>query len=360
MKKFILIFLISVVLLAATGWAVYQIFFNSVKTITLSEKEYEWVETSLSKSANEYFWEQFHEGNYDSIPVILDKLTVAYLDNPNDIRTVTHLGFTHMWAISEHQNKSNPRAIEHATLAQKYFGESYQMNPRDTRVLSFLSSVKLANGAISKDDGLLKDGYLNGQKAIREWGDFSEFSLGYTLSRLPFTDQKFQEALKLMENIASSYAENFDPKSSVTQQAISEMKLLNNKDKSKERVLKNSWVAPHNIEGVFMVYGDMLVKNGDWKDAIDVYKLARFSAQYDSWEYKDILESRIINAKDNVALFRKEIPRSQKPEIGKAMLSQTKISCRACHQMSKTDKERYFTDYDVSELLTKEFYLLEP
>lgn len=357
MKKFIFT---SILLLAFGGVAVYQIFFNSVKTITLSEKKVEWVETELSRSANKYFWDQFHQGNYNNIPAILEKLTSAYLDNPNDIRTITHLGFTHMWAISEHQNRSNPRAIEHATLAQKYFGESYRMNPRDTRVLSFLSSVKLANGAISKDDGLLRDGYLNGQKAIREWKEFSEFSLGYSLSRLSHTDPKYQEALRLMESIASSYAENFNPESRATQQTISEMKLLENADMSKERVFKNSWVAPHNIEGVFMVYGDMLVKNGDWEDAIDVYKLARFSEQYDSWDYKDVLENRITNAKANVEFFRKEIPRSQKPEIGKAMLIQTEISCRSCHQMSKTDKERFFTDFDENELLTKEFYLIEP
>lgn len=357
MKKFIVI---SILLLTVSGVAVYQIFFNSVKTITLSEKKVEWVNTELSKSANKYFWDQFHRGNYDNIPIILEKLTAAYLDNPNDIRTITHLGFTHMWAFSEHQNSNNPRLIEHATLAQKYFGESYQMNPHDTRVLSFLSSVKLANGAISNDNGLLKDGYLNGKKAVREWKSFSAFSLGYTLSRLPHRDEKFQEALKLMENIASSYAENFDPKSSATQQTISGMELLDSTDLSKDRVFKNSWVAPHNIEGVFMVYGDMLVKNGDWKDAIEVYKLARFSEQYDSWDYKDVLESRIINAKANIELFRKEIPRSQKSETGKAMLIQTKISCRTCHQMSKRDKERFFTDFDENTLLTKEFYQLEP
>lgn len=128
---------------------------------------------------------------------------------------------------------------------------------------------------------------------------------------------------------------------------------------TKDRVFYNSWVAPHNIEGFFMVYGDMLVKNGEWEDATEIYKLARFSAQYDSWDYKDILENRIINAKANVELFRKEIPRNQKSEIGKAMLVQTKISCRSCHQMSTTDKERFFTGYDESKLLTKNFYLLK-
>ncbi len=357
MKKFIFIFL---VLIVVSGWAVYGIFFDSVKTITLSEKKYEWVETPLSVSANGFFWKHFHQGNYDSIPSILEKLTAAYLANPNDIRTTTHLGFTHIWAISEHQNRSSPRIVEHATLAQKYLGESYQMNPQDTRVLSFLSSVKLINGTISKDDGLLKDGYLNGLKAIREWKSFSEFSLGYTMSRLPHTDEKFQEALKLMRNVASGYAENFNPRSSATKKRISEMKLLENTHMSKDRVFYNSWVAPHNIEGVFMTYGDMLVKNGDWKDAVEIYKLAKFSQQYDSWDHKDVLENRIIDAEANVELFRKEIPRGQKSKIEKGILSQTRISCRSCHQMSKNDKERFFTNYDVSELLSKDWYLLEP
>ncbi len=356
MKKFIFI---SILLIAVSGWALYEIFFNSVKTITLSEKKYDWVETPLSRSANTYFWDQFHRGNYDSIPPVLEKLTAAYLDNPNDIRTITHLGFTHMWAIAEHQNISNPRVIEHATLAQKYFGESYRMNPHDTRILSFLSSVKLRNGSISNDEGLVKDGYLNGLKAIREWESFSTFSLGYTMSSLPHTDEKFQEALKLMGNLASGYAENFNPKRSKTQLTISKMKVLDKANLSKDRVFFNSWVVPHNIEGFFMAYGDMLVKNGDWEQGVDVYKLARFSEQYESWDYKNVLENRIINARANVESFRKKTSRGQKSEIDKTMLVQTRISCRSCHQMSETDKERFFTDYDVSKLLTKEFYMLE-
>ncbi len=356
MKKLIFI---GIVFLAVCGWAVYQIIFNSVNTITQSAKNYSWAESTLSKSANEYFWDQFHLGNYDSIPVILEKLTSAYINDPNDIRTVTHLAFTHMWAIAEHQNSNKTSTIEHATMAQKYFGESYQMNPRDTRILSFLSSVKLINGSISQDDGLLKDGYLNGLKAIREWKSFSAFSLAYTMSRLPYADQKYQEAMELMRNLAFDYAANFNPKSKETQQAISEMKLLKNEHLSKDRVFYNSWVAPHNIEGFFMAYGDMLVKNGDWEEGIDVYKLARFSEQYDSWDYKDILENRIINAKANVEMFRMEIPQGQKTEIENTLLIQTKISCRSCHQMSIPDVKTFFTNYDESNLLTKSFYLVE-
>lgn len=260
MKKLVVFFII---LLFIAGAASYQLVFNSVKTITLSEKRYTWTQSPLSIAANTNFWQQFHQGNYDSIPSVLEKLTAAYLDNPNDIRTITHLAFTHMWALSEHNNNNSPSVIDHATLAQKYFGESYLMNPSDTRILSFLSSVKLVNGAISHDKGLLKVGYLNGLKAIREWENFSAFSLAYTLSRLPYTDDKFQKGLKLMRTLAEGYAKNLDPKGNATREQIAGMKLLDYSHKSKDRVFYNSWVAPHNIEGFFMAYGDMLVKNGE-------------------------------------------------------------------------------------------------
>ena len=104
MKKLVVIFIIF---LFIEGTASYQLVFNSVKTITLSEKRYTWTQSLLSIAANTIFWQQFHQGNYDSIPIVLEKLTAVYLDNPNDIRTIIHLAFTHMWAVSEHQNNNN-------------------------------------------------------------------------------------------------------------------------------------------------------------------------------------------------------------------------------------------------------------
>ena len=338
----------------------YQHIFDSVDTITRTKKEVIWQQSLTAETANNYFWDQFHLGNYDSIPTIIDKLTSAYVDNPNDIRTINHLAFTHMWALSEHRKSGGgARIIEHATLAQKYFGESYLMNPRDTRILSFLSSVKMANGKICGDKQLSKEGYLNGLKAIREWENFGSFSLAYTLSRLPSSDKKFSEALALMKNLAEQYANDFDANSSDTQQHIAGIEWLRESDQSKDRVFRNSWIAPHNVEGFFMAYGDMLVKSGRWEEAISVYKLSRHVQQYNDWDYKDVLERRIDNARRNVQVFANPDAQDDNTGIDNAMLVETGIACRSCHQMSAADRKGTFAGYDERRLLDKTFYFLD-
>ena len=118
--------ILSLLGITLIGFGVFQTFFNSVDTINKSKNHREWVKSKLSTEANDFFWEQFHLGNYDSIPAILERLTTAYLDNPNDLQTVYHLGFTHFWAVAERQNleKIPNTMLDHAILAQKYLGEA--------------------------------------------------------------------------------------------------------------------------------------------------------------------------------------------------------------------------------------------
>ncbi len=71
----------------------------------------------------------------------------------------------------------------------------------------------------------------------------------------------------------------------------------------------------------------MLVKSGDWKTAIKIYKNAKIEKSYASWPYKNVLESRIKNAKNNVQNF-------QRPYIepNKTILFNSGYGCVACHQ----------------------------
>lgn len=93
------------------------------------------LDSELSRFANQYFWENFHRGNYHKIDSILYYLGASYNENPNHLETLTHLGFTHIWKLSERQSLDNipPTIVDHAVLAYKYFGESYQLNPKMTR-----------------------------------------------------------------------------------------------------------------------------------------------------------------------------------------------------------------------------------
>jgi hypothetical protein len=95
----------------------------------------------------------------------------------------------------------------------------------------------------------------------------------------------------------------------------------------RKRVCWDSWIAPHNLEGFFMNLGDMVVKSGDPATARKVYAQAKLTKQYATWPYQDVLERRIVNANENVALFR--APRADKE---RRIMFETTFSCMACHQ----------------------------
>jgi hypothetical protein len=95
-----------------------------------------------------------------------------------------------------------------------------------------------------------------------------------------------------------------------------------------KRVCWNSWIAPHNFEGFFLAFGDVLVKAGDPATAVKIYRNARHASEHATWPYRDVLEARIRDAAQNVEAFR-----SLRPAPGASvMLSRSAFGCTACHQ----------------------------
>ena len=119
----------------------------------------------------------------------------------------------------------------------------------------------------------------------------------------------------------------------------------NSGDIHNKRACWNSWIAPHNVEGFYMNMGDMLVKKGDWEKAIEIYQLAKDVPQYDTWDFKETLEKRIVNAEKNVNNFHEKLNGAEKNELDNVMLVNSSISCMSCHKMSEEDKLIY-KDFD--------------
>jgi hypothetical protein len=94
------------------------------------------------------------------------------------------------------------------------------------------------------------------------------------------------------------------------------------------RACWNSWAAPHNFEGFFLNMGDMLVKAGQVDVAKKIYAQAKLSKQYGSWPHAQVLERRIAQADENVAMFRAP-PKGEKERV---MMVASGFSCMGCHQ----------------------------
>ena len=103
--------------------------------------------TKLSKKAEKEFWDSFHRGDYQNIDNILFYLQAAYLENPNNPKLASYIGFTHMWKVSEREKSSSkgqdPLITNSLDLAVKYFQTSIKLDQSDPRLLFFLTFALL-------------------------------------------------------------------------------------------------------------------------------------------------------------------------------------------------------------------------
>ncbi len=224
------------------------------------------------------------------------------IENPYDAKIAARIGFLHAWSLTERQRLKNipPQITDNAILARKYFEEAVRLNPEDARYLGFHSSMMMSEGSIHKDAHLTRKGYFQGLDSIEAWPQFNLFTIGYTMSSKDHSDPKFSEAVAMQwKNI--------------------------------QRACWNSWIAPYNLQGFFMNFGDMLVKDGKPEIARKIYQTAMDHPDFETWPYKDYLIRRIENAERNVEKFRV----NDNPSVDvndSTIMIKTTFGCMGCHQ----------------------------
>jgi uncharacterized protein YceK len=286
------------------------------------------VRTGLASRADELFWSTFHAGAYDQIPSALEALTGAYLADPTDAVTAAHIGWLHIWRLSERRRLASvPATItDDAVLARRYFQEAVALNQSEPRYLGFLASSTLAEAAIHHDERLTRRGYFMLLDAIKAWPEFNLFTAGYVMSAQPAESKNFERALAWQWlDVDVCVGEKVDHKNPDFTRF---MRLATTE--GRKRACWNSWIAPHNFEGFFMNMGDMLVKAGDWQSARRLYENAKLSPSYSQWPYRVLLEQRIRDAPDNVAAFRGNTGANSSAE--QQIMINSPFACAACHQ----------------------------
>jgi hypothetical protein len=273
-------------------------------------------------AADSVFWRTFHGAQYDSIQPAIEALTQAYLATPNDALTAGHLGWLHIWRISEHSRlEKTPASItEDMALARRFFEDAVRLDPSDARMLGFLASARMGEASIEGDERLSRVGYFTMLDAIKAWPAFNYFTGGYVLSGQPADSKLFHEALdwqwRNLDACTKAHVNRTTGDLSALMAHVTD-----------RRACLNTWIAPHNGEGFFLNMGDMLVKSGDWQLARKIYADAKLLPEYPTWKFAPVLEDRIRDAEANVARFRGKDP---DPRTG--LMNSSAFSCMACHQ----------------------------
>jgi len=284
--------------------------------------------TAAALKADELFWATLHGGAYQQIPQALEAETAAYLADPTDTVSAAHVGWLHIWRLSERTRLDSISATltDDVILSRRYFQEAVALDPTDARYLGFLAGATLAEGNIHHDERLTRRGYFMMQDAIKAWPEFNLFTAGYVMSTQPAESERFKQALQWQwQNLDVCVGETVDRRTA----EYAKYMTLETRE-GKKRVCWNSQIAPHNLEGFFLNMGDMLVKAGDWETARKIYADAKLSPTYSQWQYREVLENRIRDAPDNVAAFNAPVGATYRGD--KQIMVTTAFSCMACHQ----------------------------
>ena len=254
----------------------------------ISQKEAKLCTTPDCMQADKYFWDNFHAGNYDSIPNMLEKLKRTYYKNPGDYKLAAHIAFTHAWAIGESHKSATESAqiIDHATLARQYFKDAFELTPeKDWRLYGFYASFLMAEGTIHGNDKQVVKGYFEMKKAVKKYPEFNLFTKAYSI----MNGGRSKEAVEdLWKNLDKCACEKVD------RQNLDYRKYTHLKDvESKMSTCWNTWIAPHNLEGFFLIFGDLLLQEKDRKGALMMYRNATYTDNFDNWHFKGKMLQRI-------------------------------------------------------------------
>jgi hypothetical protein len=287
--------------------------------------------SAKARDADAYFWKTLHEGNYAAIPDVIEAMTDAFVDNPNDPDLARRLAFLHAWRLVERNrlDRIPGNIAEHALLSERYYNESHLLDPSDHRTLGAVAILRMLNGILLHDEKAVREGYHLGLVANRKWPEFNYFTTATALATLPHTDSKFQEAVGWQWKLLDTCGSWQDFEDNLTKEEFAK------RYPGSKRVCWDSDIAPHNMEGTLLHMGDMLVKSGDWQAGVDIYQRIKKVRYYDTWPLKEFLAERIENAQSNVEAFRRDYTLELTQRITRpAMLLHTGYYCVSCHQTS--------------------------
>ena len=271
------------------------------------------------------FWQAFHNGDYQKIDALTESHLQVLVKDPNDALTISHIAFLYSWKFSERNRlPESARSIENATLAKRYFEEAVTLNPDEARFKGFAAGFTMAEASILKNEKQLRQGYYEMKDAISMWPEFNLFTSGYVMSRNESGSKPFNEGLEQQwENLDVCFGEKVSRHSPEIQKYLSLETQVGPK-----RACWNSWIAPHNWEGFFLNFGDMLVRANDLTNARVMYEATKFSKDYQQWPYRDVLERRLNHLNE----LPKWFAQAKRDEPEATSMINSRFSCVACHQ----------------------------
>lgn len=271
------------------------------------------------------FWDALHAGSYERIDGLLEKHAQVLMAVPGDATSAAHKGWLHAWRLAERGRVAPAaRITEHATLARVLFDDAARLRPEDARILGFAASFTMTEASIAGDEAAMRRGYYRMKDAVAAFPEFNLFTSGYSMSGGASDGPRFREGLaQQWATLDVCFGEHVERNAPRLDRYLS----LRTSEGPK-RACWNSWIAPHNWEGFFLNFGDMLARTSDLRNARAMYEAARLSDTYAQWPWRDVLERRLAHLEE----LPERLNHAAAEEREWTPMVKSVFACSGCHQ----------------------------
>jgi len=277
------------------------------------------------------FRSAFLDDDYGAIDTVVERLESEAKLRPADGSLATFTGLAYFWRLAEAGRRSSPPEASFlgATVGGmvRNLERAASTLPYDDRLDSWLGTAKVIEGeagnAAAREEGLALL-----QKGAQSYPAFNLFSIVIGAFLEPAGTPGFQAAV---DGVYGTFAacvgdplnsDNPDFTPYVAREPVTKT--------GQEYACWSTERAPHALEGVFLAYGDVLLKARRVAAARRYFENAKVSKSYPTWKYKARLEERLgagVDLDDLSARFADADPDNDP----KSVLTDNTTSCRYCH-----------------------------
>jgi hypothetical protein len=289
-----------------------------------------------SDAAIERFWTVYHGNDYDSIAEVQRELQAALQHDPNNAALYARCpASTHFWHIGEYTRdpRPDPNVLQldmptAAQLFEKAFDLDYYAQHRigyinDDHLPGYFGTTTVHVGQMSNNPDIVAQGDRMLDYAAYQFPEFNNFNRWAAHNADPKDSVTYHKALEsLWEGLDACVGGSIDR----TNPDVGPYLNLQTSVGRKKACWSEGDLAPHSFEGYMLNLGNGLVKADQVDVARIVYANARYAKNYETWPYRQVLETMEASDLNARAMLYADGDASNDPPLGVP-----NRSCVYCH-----------------------------
>jgi hypothetical protein len=232
---------------------------------------------------------------YDKVSDLVADLDAAFEQTPTQGRLAFYAGTMRLWLATG--GPREPGDVFNDVLgAIDKLEQARVLRPEDPHVNAFLGIAQVAFGNVLRDEQRIDTGRTVLVEGIPFYPPYVNGVRTQAMGMLPRDHQYFPQAIEAMYDTFAACG--------VQTSAGSDLRITYPSAADKPPgTCWNSGKVDHVWEGIFLIYGDVLVKSGDPGLGRQLYETAKQSPTFDAWPFGHELEARIAGIDERAALY---------------------------------------------------------